>query len=153
MPELRDRARNRVCLVAAVPASGDGWTGGAEPESGAASESNCGGDRAAGVGVAAGAHALGTAQVEARAGARPPATRCLTIALKTALSISLRQSPFLSVIPDSAVARTLPLMTHPAHTKPTPEVSRELCQRIGSKAYIAGAIGSLGSEYVLGLRA
>jgi tetratricopeptide (TPR) repeat protein len=32
-------------------------------------------------------------------------------------------------------------------------VARELCQRASSKAYIAGSIGSLGSEYVLGLKA
>ena len=38
-------------------------------------------------------------------------------------------------------------------TKLTPEVARELCQRAGSKAYLAGSIGSLGSEYVLGLKA
>jgi len=44
-------------------------------------------------------------------------------------------------------------MTRPAGTKLTPEVARELCQRAGSKAYVAGAIGSLGSEYVLGLKA
>ena len=44
-------------------------------------------------------------------------------------------------------------MTRPADTKLTPEVARELCQRAGSKAYIAGSIGSLGSEYVLGLKA
>ncbi len=73
--------------------------------------------------------------------------------LKTALNVSLRQSPFLNVLPDSEVAKTLQLMTRPASTKLTPEVARELCQRAGSKAYIAGAIGSLGSEYVLGLKA
>jgi DNA-binding winged helix-turn-helix (wHTH) protein/predicted Zn-dependent protease len=73
--------------------------------------------------------------------------------LKTALYISLRQSPFLNVLPDSQVAKTLQLMTRPAGTKLTPEVARELCQRAGSKAYIAGAIGSLGSEYVLQLKA
>ena len=44
-------------------------------------------------------------------------------------------------------------MTRPAGTKLTPEVARELCQRAGSKAYLAGSIGSLGSEYVLGLKA
>ena len=44
-------------------------------------------------------------------------------------------------------------MTRPADTKLTPAVTRELCQRAGSKAYIAGTIGSLGSEYVLGLKA
>jgi eukaryotic-like serine/threonine-protein kinase len=73
--------------------------------------------------------------------------------LKTALNISLRQSPFLNVLPDSEVAKTLELMTRPAGTKLTPELARELCQRAGSKAYIAGAIGSLGSEYVVGLKA
>jgi DNA-binding winged helix-turn-helix (wHTH) protein/tetratricopeptide (TPR) repeat protein len=73
--------------------------------------------------------------------------------LKTALNISLRQSPFLNVLPDSEVAKTLELMTRPAGTKLTPEVARELCQRAGSKAYVAGAIGSLGREYVLGLKA
>jgi DNA-binding winged helix-turn-helix (wHTH) protein len=72
--------------------------------------------------------------------------------LKTALNISLRQSPFLNVLPDSQVAKTLQLMTRPAGTKLAPEVARELCQRSGSKAYLAGAIGSLGSQYVLGLK-
>jgi serine/threonine protein kinase/tetratricopeptide (TPR) repeat protein len=74
-------------------------------------------------------------------------------ALQTALSISLRQSPFLNLLSDSEVAKTLQLMTRPAGTKLTPEIARELCQRAGSKAYIAGAIGSLGTEYVLRLKA
>jgi serine/threonine protein kinase/Flp pilus assembly protein TadD len=73
--------------------------------------------------------------------------------LKTALNVSLRQSPFLNVLSDSEVAKTLQLMTRPADTKLTPAVTRELCQRAGSKVYIAGSIGSLGSEYVLGLKA
>jgi eukaryotic-like serine/threonine-protein kinase len=73
--------------------------------------------------------------------------------LKTALSISLRQSPFLNALPEGQAAKTLRLMTRPAGTKLTPDVARELCQRAGSKAYIAGAIGSLGSEYVLQLKA
>ncbi|MGA7931610.1 MAG: protein kinase [Candidatus Sulfotelmatobacter sp.] len=73
--------------------------------------------------------------------------------LKTALNISLRQSAFLNVLSDSEVAKTLQEMTRPASTKLTPEVARELCQRAGSKAYIAESIGSLGSEYVLGLKA
>jgi tetratricopeptide (TPR) repeat protein len=73
--------------------------------------------------------------------------------LKTALNVSLRQSPFLNVLSDSQVAKTLQEMTRPAGTKLTSEVARELCQRAGSKAYLAGSIGSLGSEYVLGLKA
>jgi eukaryotic-like serine/threonine-protein kinase len=73
--------------------------------------------------------------------------------LKTALTVSLRQSPFLNVLSDSEVAKTLQQMTRPASTKLTPDVARELCQRAGSKAYLVGSIGSLGSEYVLGLKA
>jgi len=73
--------------------------------------------------------------------------------LKTALNVSLRQSPFLNVLSDSEVEKTLQQMTRPAGTKLTPEVVRELCQRAGSKAYLAGTIGRLGSQYVLGLRA
>jgi eukaryotic-like serine/threonine-protein kinase len=73
--------------------------------------------------------------------------------LKTALSVSLNQSPFLNVLSDSKVAQTLKLMTRPRDTKLTPDVARELCQRAGSKAYIAGSIASLGGQYVLGLKA
>ncbi len=73
--------------------------------------------------------------------------------LQTALTVSLAQSPFLNVLSYSKVGKTLKLMARPAGTKLTPGVARELCLRAGSKAYIAGAIGTLGSEYVLGLRA
>ena len=73
--------------------------------------------------------------------------------LKTALNVSLRQSPFLNVLSDQGVAETLQLMTRPASTKLTPEVTREVCVRAMSKAYIAGAIGTLGNEYVLGVKA
>ena len=73
--------------------------------------------------------------------------------LKTALSVSLRQSPFLNVLSDREVAKALKLMTRPAKAEITPDIARELCLRAGSKAYLAGAIGSLGSKYVLELKA
>jgi len=73
--------------------------------------------------------------------------------LKTALTVSLTQSPFLNVLSDSSVAKTLKLITRSPETKLTPDVARELCQRAGSKAYIAGSIAGLGSQYVLGLKA
>ncbi len=73
--------------------------------------------------------------------------------LKTALNVSLRQSPFLNPLPDSDVVKTLKLMTRPPDTRLTPEIARELCLRAGSKAYVAGSVTSLGSEYVLGLKA
>jgi DNA-binding winged helix-turn-helix (wHTH) protein/tetratricopeptide (TPR) repeat protein len=73
--------------------------------------------------------------------------------LNTALSLSLKQSPFFKVLSDSEVAITLQRMTRPAGTQLTTEVARELCQRAGSKAYLVGSIGTLGSKYVLGLKA
>jgi eukaryotic-like serine/threonine-protein kinase len=72
--------------------------------------------------------------------------------LKTALSVSLSQSPFLNVLSEGNVAKTLKLMTRPPDTRLTPDVARELCLRAGSEAYIAGSIASLGSEYVQGLK-
>jgi len=73
--------------------------------------------------------------------------------LKQALSVALNQSPFLNVLSENKVAETLKLMSRPADMKLTSEMVRELCQRAGSKAYIAGSIASLGSQYVLGLKA
>jgi len=73
--------------------------------------------------------------------------------LKTALSVALNQSPFVNVLSENKAAETLQEMTRPAGTKLTSELAREVCLRSGSKAYIAGSIGSLGSEYVLGLKA
>jgi tetratricopeptide (TPR) repeat protein len=57
------------------------------------------------------------------------------------------------MLSDSEAAKVLQQMTRPVGTKLTRPVARELCQRAHSKAYIAGSIGSLGSEYVLELEA
>jgi eukaryotic-like serine/threonine-protein kinase len=73
--------------------------------------------------------------------------------LKQALSVALNQSPFLNVLPENKVAATLQMMSRPTGTKLTTEVAREVCQRAGGKVYIAGSIASLGSQYVLGLKA
>ncbi len=73
--------------------------------------------------------------------------------LKTALALSLRQSPFLNVLPDTQVASTLKLMGRAQGGKLTPDIARDVCLRTGSKAYLGEAIGSLGSEYVLELKA
>ena len=73
--------------------------------------------------------------------------------LRQALTVALNQSPFLNVLAENKVAATLKLMARPVNSPLTPDVARELCQRAGSKAYIAGSIANLGSEYVLGLKA
>ena len=72
--------------------------------------------------------------------------------LKTALTVSLRQSPFLNVLSDDKVAESLRLMTRATTTPLTPAVAREVCQRAGSKAYISGSIAELGSQYILSLK-
>lgn len=73
--------------------------------------------------------------------------------LKTALNVSLRQSPFLNVLSENKVVAMLQLMSRSTETKLNPNVARDLCQRAGSKAYVAGSIDSLGTQYVLGLKA
>ena len=73
--------------------------------------------------------------------------------LTTALNVSFRQSPFFKVLSDSEVATTLQRMTRPVGTPLTTEVARELCQRAGSKAYLVVSISTLGTEYVLALKA
>ena len=73
--------------------------------------------------------------------------------LKQAISVQLAQSPFLNILSDARTRAALKLMAKPAGTKLSPELARDLCQRSGSKAYIAGSIGSLGSQYVIGVNA
>ncbi len=73
--------------------------------------------------------------------------------LRQGLAVQLEQSPFLSIVSDQRIQQTLQLMGQPADAKLTPEIARDLCQRAGSKAYMSGSIASLGSQYVLGLRA
>ena len=71
--------------------------------------------------------------------------------LRQAIAVQLAQSPFLNVLSDARMRRTLKLMAKPSDTKLTPEVARELCQRAGGTGYIAGTIATLGSQYVIGV--
>jgi DNA-binding winged helix-turn-helix (wHTH) protein/tetratricopeptide (TPR) repeat protein len=73
--------------------------------------------------------------------------------LKQALAIDLQQSPSLKVLSDLTVADNLRLMGRNPDQKLSLDVARELCQRTGSKVVLEGSIASLGSEYVIGIRA
>jgi eukaryotic-like serine/threonine-protein kinase len=73
--------------------------------------------------------------------------------LRQGLSIQLEQSPFLSLISEQRIRHTLPLMGKSADSPLTPELARGVCERTGSAAVLDGSIASLGSQYVLGLRA
>jgi eukaryotic-like serine/threonine-protein kinase len=72
-------------------------------------------------------------------------------ALRRALAVQLRQSPFLSVLSDARIRRTLPLMGQPADARLTSQVARDLCMRTGSTAVVDGSIESIGSHYAIGL--
>uniref|UniRef100_Q01ZY1 non-specific serine/threonine protein kinase n=1 Tax=Solibacter usitatus (strain Ellin6076) TaxID=234267 RepID=Q01ZY1_SOLUE len=69
------------------------------------------------------------------------------------LAIQLQQSPFLSLVSEERIHKTLKLMGQPADARLTPDLAREICQRTGGAAVLDGSIKSLGSQFVLGLRA
>ena len=73
--------------------------------------------------------------------------------LRRGLSVQLEQSPFLSLVPDERIRRTLGLMGQPADARLTPALAREVCERSGAAAMLEGSITPLGTQYVLGLRA
>jgi eukaryotic-like serine/threonine-protein kinase len=73
--------------------------------------------------------------------------------LKEALAVQLGQSPFLNIVPDARVRETLAYMGRSPDERLTPLLAREVCQRQGVKAELAGSIASLGSHYVSSLDA
>jgi predicted Ser/Thr protein kinase len=73
--------------------------------------------------------------------------------LRQGLEIQLEQSPFLSLISEERIQRTLRQMGQPPDARLSPERAREICERTASAAVLQGSIASLGSQYVLGLRA
>jgi tetratricopeptide (TPR) repeat protein len=73
--------------------------------------------------------------------------------LRQGMAVQLEQSPFLSLVSDERVQQVLRLMGRPADSRLTPELAREICERTASAAVLDGSIASLGSQYVLGLRA
>ena len=73
--------------------------------------------------------------------------------LRRVITGELEKSPYLSVLSDARMSETLRLMVRPANTKFTPDVASEICERTESGAVVEGSVASLGSEYVLGLRA
>ncbi len=58
-----------------------------------------------------------------------------------------------SLISDQQVQQTLALMGQPKDARVTPEIAQQICERTASAMILEGSIASLGSQYVLGLRA
>ena len=74
-------------------------------------------------------------------------------ALKVALAVAFEQSPFLKVVPDERIRETLRLMERSPDERVTREIGRDIAVREQSRALVAGAIGKLGTHYVLTLEA
>jgi eukaryotic-like serine/threonine-protein kinase len=73
--------------------------------------------------------------------------------LRQGLAVQLQQSPFLSFVPDTRIRQILALMDQPQDAQLTPEIAQGVCVRTASAAVVDGSIASLGSQYVVGLRA
>jgi len=73
--------------------------------------------------------------------------------LRQGLWVELEQSPFLSIVSDQRIHKTLGLMRQRADARLTADLAQQVCTRIGSTAVLDGRIDALGSSFVLGLRA
>jgi DNA-binding winged helix-turn-helix (wHTH) protein/tetratricopeptide (TPR) repeat protein len=73
--------------------------------------------------------------------------------LRQALAVQLAQSPFVNVFPEERVRETLRFMGRSPDDRVTRAVAREVAQRQGVKALLAGSIASFGRHYVINLEA
>ncbi len=73
--------------------------------------------------------------------------------LRQGLAVQLEQSPVLSLLSEDRIQQALRLMGQPSDARLTPDITRQICERTGSAAVLEGSMASMGSQYVLGLRA
>jgi eukaryotic-like serine/threonine-protein kinase len=73
--------------------------------------------------------------------------------LRQGLAVQLEQSPFLSLVSEQRIQRTLKLMNLSANSPLSADVAREVCQRTGSAAVLEGSIAQIGTQYNLILKA
>jgi DNA-binding winged helix-turn-helix (wHTH) protein/tetratricopeptide (TPR) repeat protein len=73
--------------------------------------------------------------------------------LDKALEVKLTESPFLSVLPDADVRRTMRTMRHEPDERVTQDLGIEICKRQGLKAVVVPEIAAFGSKYLITLEA
>ena len=73
--------------------------------------------------------------------------------LRQGLAVQLQQSPFLSLVSEDRIGKTLAMMQQSPDARLTPEIAQGVCVRTASAAVLDGSIASLGSQYILALRA
>ena len=73
--------------------------------------------------------------------------------LDKALEVKLTESPFLSLLPEADVRRTMGMMRHDPNERVTQELGIEVCKRQGLKAVVVPEIAAFGSRYLITLEA
>jgi eukaryotic-like serine/threonine-protein kinase len=73
--------------------------------------------------------------------------------LKQALATQLEQSPYLNILPESRIRKTLRFMGRAEDQHITSDVAREICLRENVKVMLTSSIAPLGSHYVISLNA
>lgn len=73
--------------------------------------------------------------------------------LRQGLEVQLEQSPSLSIVSDHRIRQTLRLMGQKPDARVTGELARDICVRTGTTAMLEGSIQSVGSQYLLTVRA
>ena len=73
--------------------------------------------------------------------------------LRQALAVNLEQSPYINIVSQDRLRETLRFMGRRPDEPITEAVAREICARRGIKALLAGSVASLGSKFVVTLRA
>jgi len=73
--------------------------------------------------------------------------------LDNALAVKLTESPFLSLLPEADVRRTMGTMRHNPNERVTRELGIEICRRQGLKAVVVPAIDAFGGRYLITLEA
>jgi serine/threonine protein kinase/tetratricopeptide (TPR) repeat protein len=71
--------------------------------------------------------------------------------LQDAVGVKFDQSPYVTVVPAARVEDALAQMRRPPEARITADVAREICERLGIKAFTVASIASLGSRYVVRL--
>jgi serine/threonine protein kinase len=71
--------------------------------------------------------------------------------LRQGLAVQLQQSPFLSLISEERIRKTLALMEQRPDARLTPDIAHDVCVRTASAAVVEGSIASLGTQSLVGL--
>lgn len=71
--------------------------------------------------------------------------------LHDAVGVKFEQSPYVTVVPAARVEEALAQMRREPDARLTADIAREICERLGIKAFTVASIASLGSRYVVRL--